>query len=121
MMSAKFLAASAAGLSMFGSVAAVNHFTVRPSTDVAEIRQCVSKEFSANSFDVSSTSSTRFEGRVAGEQPGGPNIAVVFNADHDTSVMFNQSSMSLQTAQDRLGAIERLADNISRNCMRPST
>jgi hypothetical protein len=94
--------------------------TVRPTTDLAEVAECVSNAFVQNSFDISSASNNRFEGRVTGGQPGGPTIAIVFNADHSGTVMFDESAMSLRTAQYRLGPIERLATNIDQHCLRLS-
>jgi hypothetical protein len=120
MISTKFIAVGATGISMLGTVAAVDHLAVRPNTDLTEVTECVSSQFAQNSFDISSASNSRFEGRVTGGQPGGPTIAIVFNADHSGTVMFDESAMSLRAAQYRLGPIEKLATNINQHCLRLS-
>jgi len=115
---AKHLTVSAAGLSMVGLVGVVDNLVSRPATDVTEVKECVSRTFTENSFTVLSSSATRYEGRVAGWRPVGPKIAVIFNADHDGRIVFEKSALVLPLSNNSLSAIQTLMDRISDQCLR---
>lgn len=117
MTSGRFIAATTTALSMLGMATAADLIAVRPVSDVPSVGRCINQEFAANGFEVAAANNNRVEGRVIGSEPGGPTVAIVFNAAHDSTVMFDQSTMPLRTAQSRLGAIARLAGTIKQFCL----
>jgi hypothetical protein len=108
-----------AGAAVLGPVGELIYFGFAslPPNYPPQMRVCVIEQFQKNGFDVAATHTTPNAGMVSGHTARGPAVTVNFTEDR-TRVILSGSEFELPIVDDALGAVQRLADEISDHCVR---
>lgn len=111
-------ALSAAALGIFAFVGALGTFAPEAATEGAlKTRECIAQQFIEHGFVISSVSTTRHSGHVAGARRDELPITINFTADRQ-ELHFDKrlNSINLDVAANAFEAIRLLANSVGRQC-----